>query len=198
MPRRRYSSRLRRRQQSGAKRSIGFVVFVVLVLGIVAAGYYWRLSQSSTKSSKNQQVEKSKATDQKAALPVAATTSGSESILEKVVEKVTGKVEPQTPADLFTRWAVLDNFEGGYHLVYPNEFKINYSAASVELTPPSGPGKVIVSIASGSYNVTVDLAGASSDEQKLLNAAANLVRNSFKFISGPGYDAGESEKRFGS
>ncbi len=116
---------------------------------------------------------------------------------QKVLATPSAKPQNNLPDD-FARWSVLENFAGGYRLTYPAGFKINYEIANkIEVSPPTGGGKVTVSLAGRSFSVAVDASGADASQIQLLAAAKRLIENSFEFIGGPGYDPAAAKKRFG-
>ena len=116
---------------------------------------------------------------------------------EKVPATPSAKPQNNSPDD-FARWSILENFAGGYRLVYPAGFKINYEIANkIEVSPPTGGGKVTVTITVRSFSVAVDASGANAPQIQLLAATKRLIENSFEFIGGPGYDPAAAKKRFG-
>lgn len=120
-----------------------------------------------------------------------------DNIYEKVPATPSAKQQNNLQDD-FARWSVLENFAGGYRLIYPAGFKVNYEIANkIEVFPPTGGGKVIISITGHSFSVTVDPSGADASQVQLLAAAKRLIENSFEFIGGPGYDPAAAKKRFG-
>jgi hypothetical protein len=125
----------------------------------------------------------------------SAETSG-QTIAEKA-EEILGKEANNINLDAFEKWSVLENFSAGYRLVYPAGFKINYDYGKVEITPPSGPGKIIVYIKDKTFKLTTILDDADNKQANLLKAASQLVEESFEFIGSPSYNPEEIKERFG-
>ena len=159
-------------------------IIILLFLGGLAY-FLWKVPFLSVKP-------KQYAVKDNEVIKVESTQAKKETAAEVITKKESVLVN-----DPFARWAVLENYAAGYKLTYPDGFKIDYTATNITVTPPSGGGKVMMAINKGSFGVTVDNSGANSDQTKLLNAAADLVRNSFEFVSGPGYDASGTKQRFG-
>lgn len=101
-----------------------------------------------------------------------------EFIDKKYIEK--SKIT-ETPK--FAKWSILENFQAGYRLIYPAGFKIDYDSKKVEVTPPSGPGIITVMISDKTFKTSVDLEGADSNQKELLQAANQLINDSFEFIA---------------
>lgn len=129
---------------------------------------------------------------------VPASTEAGEikkTVLEAVVKDSQKSTEDVVSANEFAKVGVLDYYPGGYHVVYPDGFNIDYSPSLFEARSPAG-GRVAVTIASGGFKVETDLSNTPADQQPIIEAAARLISNSFSFLSDQGYDSKSAKERF--
>jgi hypothetical protein len=98
----------------------------------------------------------------------------------------------------FKQWSVLENNAGGYKVIYPAGFKIDYSqSGKIVLTPPSGGGQVLGYIKSGEFSTVAVIDGLSEEQSELIKAAETMLKQSFKLTSNPGYNQESAKQRFG-
>ena len=116
-----------------------------------------------------------------AASPVA-TNEAKQSMLDALEDLPAKKDLDIDPEDAFAQWAVLENRQGGYRLIYPYGFNISYDNTIVEVSPPKGEGKITVYVESKSHKVVLDATGVDEKQSQLLLAAKNLITNSFEFL----------------
>ena len=97
----------------------------------------------------------------------------------------------------FKQWSVLENHAGGYKLMYPAGFKIDYSqAGKIVLTPPSGGGQVLGYVKSGTLSTVAVIDGLAGEQIKLIKAAETMLNQSFRLSSDPGYSQEAAKQRF--
>ncbi len=179
--------RLKRKNKRDLSKAWAFIFIPLLVLGIIIISKLPLIS-----SPRKQYLITSTGQINK----VAASESGT--VEQTVVEAVKGASSSSevVVGDEFVKWAVLDYYPDGYHVVYPDGFETSYTPERFEAAAPGG-GKVVVSINGKNFTVSVDSSGVGTDQAKMLEAAANLVRSSFRFIGDSGYDPAETASRFG-
>lgn len=119
----------------------------------------------------------------------------SKTIIESVVEDSKMNNRDLVVGNEFAKIGVLDYFPGGYHVAYPEGFVISYTPNLFEAKSPAGGG-VTVTITGGQFSVQKDFSGSSSDQQSVIEAAAKLISNSFRFLDGSGYNLQEAKDRF--
>lgn len=112
-------------------------------------------------------------------------------------QEVLGKRDLEFDENTFDKWSILENFAAGYKLIYPAGFNIDYQLGKIEISPPSGEGRVMVYIKDGTYETRVLDEGLDKEEVDLLKATEQLVNISFEFISSPGYAKEQVLERLG-
>ena len=97
----------------------------------------------------------------------------------------------------FKQWSVLENHAGGYKLMYPAGFSIDYSqAGKLVLNPPSGGGQVLGYVKDGGLTTVVVVEGLDSQQVKLIKATEAMLNQSFRLTSNPGYNQEVAKQRF--
>ena len=119
-----------------------------------------------------------------------------ESIADAVNLERKNKDTDIVAGDEFAKWAVLDYYPGGYHVVYPDGFKTSYTPDTFQANSPGG-GSVTVKITGGSFIVTTNTSGLTDEQKRITEAADRLISSSFRFLSGAGYDFQAAKDRFG-
>lgn len=134
---------------------------------------------------------------EKAEIATSSAAVEGQTIIEKT-KQVLGKEEVNlVTEDAFEKWAVLENFDAGYKLIYPAGFNIDYEYGKVEIIPPSNSGKVVVYIKNKTFEVKTILENTNNKEEAaLLNAASQLIKDSFEFIDSQEYSPEKAKKRF--
>lgn len=171
------------------KRILRVGLFTLLVIG----GGYFILTRPifNTKQAQYQIAEDGSIKE----IELAGESTDSGEIAGEVVEGDSG--EADTSLDTFAQWAVLENYDSGYRLIYPAGFEATYQYGKVDIVPPSGLGRVVVYIKDGGFTVKVNNEGLRKKDASMLEEAGKLVKSTFEFTNSPGYDPQAAQERFG-
>ncbi len=90
----------------------------------------------------------------------------------------------------------LENKSLGYKFLYPENMNVYSIGDSVEIFPPDGHGKVIVTYKNQRPEVDIDTTGATRADVDLLNLTVSKVRETFQSTEAEKYNRQSVEKRF--